>query len=383
MSKKLRLMIPGPTPLPPPVSEALARPMVGHRAEGFAELSAKLHGQLQQVLQTTNEVFILTSSGTGGLEAAVANTVNAGDKVLALVAGKFGERFRDLARVYGAEVLEMHFPWGEPVDLEVVAEQLRRHPDLKVVLATQNETSTGVLHDIRGLGALVREHRAILAVDAVSGLGGIDLPADAWGVDILVTASQKALMTPPGLAMISLSEKAWSLVGECRTPRYYFDLKAAKKALAKWNTAYTPAVSLFFGLGAALDLILNEGLEQVFARHRLLARATREGVKALGLGLLPPEHAASPVVTAVRSPNGIQADELRRLLLDKYGLLFAGGQAELKGKIFRIAHMGYVDQLDVLTAIGALEMALSEQGYQVNLGGGVAAAQRVFLGGGQ
>lgn len=383
LSKKLRLMIPGPTPLPPPVSEALARPMVGHRGQGFAELSAKLHGQLQQVLQTANEVFILTSSGTGGLEAAVANTVNAGDKVLALVAGKFGERFRDLARVYGAEVLEMHFPWGEPVDLEVVAEQLRRHPDLKVILATQNETSTGVLHDIRGLGALVREHRAILAVDAVSGLGGIDLPADAWGVDVLVTASQKALMTPPGLAMISLSEKAWSLVDECRTPRYYFDLKAAKKALAKWNTAYTPAVSLFFGLEAALDLILDEGLEQVFARHRLLARATRDGVKALGLELLPPEYAVSPVVTAVRSPNGIQADELRRLLLDKYGLLFAGGQGELKGKIFRIAHMGYVDQLDVLTAIGALEMALSEQGYQVNLGAGVAAAQRVFLGGEQ
>jgi aspartate aminotransferase-like enzyme len=381
MSRKLRLMIPGPTPLPPQVSEALARPMVGHRSKGFAELTARLHGKLQQVMQTNNEVIILTSSGTGGLEAAVANTVNPGDKVLALVAGKFGERFRDLARVYGAEVVELHFPWGRPVDLDAVESELRRHPDLKVILATHNETSTGVVHDIRGLGALAAKHGALLAVDAVSGLGGIDLPADAWGVDILVTASQKALMTPPGLAMISLSEKAWAQANKCRAPRYYFSLPAAKKALAKWNTAYTPAVSLFFGLEAALDLMLEEGLAKVFARHRLLARATREGIKALGLELLPPEDVASPVVTAVKSPAGIPAESLRKILADKYGVLFAGGQAELKGKIFRIAHMGYVDQLDVITALGALELALNEIGHRVDFGGGVAAAQRVFQGG--
>lgn len=381
MSRKLRLMIPGPTPLPPEVSEALARPMVGHRGKGFAELTARLHGKLQQVMQTENEVFILTSSGTGGLEAAVANTVNPGDKVLALVAGKFGERFRDLAREYGAEVLELHFPWGAPVDLDAVAENLKRHPNLKVILATQNETSTGVLHDIQGLGALAAEHGAVLAVDAVSGLGGIDLPADAWGVDILVTASQKALMTPPGLAMISLSEKAWAKVGECRAPRYYFSLSASKKALAKWNTAYTPAVSLFFALEAALDLILAEGLEQVFARHRLLARATREGVRTLGLELLAPDEAASPAVTAVKAPAGVAVDDLRKLLLDKYGVLFAGGQGELKGKIFRMAHMGHVDRLDVITALGALEMALNELGHKVTLGSGVAAAQRALLGG--
>mgnify|MGYP000026505818 CR=1 FL=1 len=382
MSRKLRLMIPGPTPLPPEVSAALARPMVGHRARDFAALTERLHGKLQQVMQTKNEVFILTSSGTGGLEAAIANTVNPGDKVLALVAGKFGERFRDLARTYGAEVVELQFPWGTPVDLDAVAEALRKHPDLKMVLATQNETSTGVVHDIRGLGYLTAQHAAVLAVDAVSGLGGIDLPADEWGVDILVTASQKALMTPPGLAMISLSAKAWALVDQCRAPRYYFSLPAAKKALAKWNTAYTPAVSLFFAQEAALDLILAEGLEQVFARHRLLGQAVREGVKALGLELLPaPEAAASPVVTAVKSPDGIPADDLRKLLFDRYGVLFAGGQAALKGRIFRIAHMGYVDKLDVLTALGALELALNDLGYKVPLGSGVAAAQRVFLGG--
>lgn len=381
MSRKLRLMIPGPTPMPPQVAEAMARPMVGHRSKGFAEFTAKLHAKLQQVLQTKNEVLILTCSGTGGLEAAVANTVNPGDKVLALVAGKFGERFRDLARVFGAEVLELAFPWGMPVDLETVRAALKAHPDVKLVLATQNETSTGVLHDIRGLGELCRDHGAVLAVDAVSGLGGVDLPADAWGVDILVTATQKALMTPPGLAMISLSPKAWALVGECRSPRYYFSLEAAKKAHAKWNTAFTPAVSLFFALDAALDLILAEGLEAVFARHRLLGTAAREGVKALGLELLPPEEAASPLLTAVKGPEGVKVDDLRKLLLDKYGVLFAGGQSELKGKIFRIAHMGYVDRVDVITALGALEMALSELGCKVALGGGVAAAQKVFLGG--
>ncbi|MDA8097388.1 MAG: alanine--glyoxylate aminotransferase family protein [Desulforudis sp.] len=381
MDKKLRLLIPGPTPVPPQVSEAMARPMVGHRSKGFAELTARLTGKLQQIMQTTNPVFILTSSGTGGLEAAVANTVNPGDKVLALVAGKFGERFRDLARVYGAEVIELSFPWGQPVDVAAVKEQLDAHPDITVVLATLNETSTAVVHDIRGLGTLTRDHGAILAVDAVSGLGGVEIRPDEWGVDILVTASQKALMVPPGLALISVSDKAWELIAKCKSPRYYFSLEAARKSLAKWNTAYTPGVSLFFGLEAAADLILEEGLENVFARHRLLARATREAVKALGLKLLMPEECASPVVTAVLSPEGVAVDDLRKLLLDKYGVLYAGGQAELKGRVFRIAHMGYADRLDVISAIAALELALSELGYAVELGKGVAAAQKVFLGG--
>ncbi len=380
MTKKLRLMIPGPTPLPPEVSEALSRPMTGHRSKGFAELTEKLTGKLQQVMQTGNEVFILTSSGTGALEAAVANTVNPGDKVLALVGGKFGERFRDLAQVFGAQVEELAFEWGQPYDLDLVRERLAADPDIKVVLATQNETSTGVVNDIEGLAGLTKDHRAILCVDAVSGLGAIDLKTDAWGVDIVVTASQKALMVPPGLAFISVSEKAWKVVAECSSPRYYFSLEAARKAYKKWNTAYTPSVSLFYALDAALDLILAEGLERVFARHKILAEATRAGVKALGLKLLPPENVASPAVTAVRGPKGIEVDALRKLLLDKYGVMFAGGQAELKGKIFRIAHMGYSDKLDVLSGLAALEMALSELGHKVTLGAGVKAAQKVFLG---
>ncbi len=383
MTTKLRLMIPGPTPLPPQVSEALSRPMMGHRSKDFAVISERIHGKLQQVLQTTNEVYILTSSGTGAMEAAVANTVNAGDKVLALVTGKFGERFRDLAREYGAEIIELAFPWGTAVELDRVEQALRQHPDIKMVLATQNETSTGILNDIKGLAALTATTEAVLAVDAVSGLGGIDLPTDEWGVDIVVTASQKALMTPPGLAILTLSEKAWAKVKESKNPSYYFSLPAAKKALAKWNTAYTPAVSLFYALEAAMDLMLAEGLPEVFARHRQLGEAARAGVQALGLELFTPEEDSSPLVTAVRAPVTMEVDELRKLLLNKYGVLFAGGQAELKGKIFRIAHMGYVDQLDVLTALSALEMGLHELGHKVELGQGVAAAQRVFQGGAQ
>jgi len=380
MTRKLRLMIPGPTPVPPEVSEAMARPMIGHRSKDFAAVIERLTGKLQQVLQTKNEVFILTSSGTGGLEAAVANTVNPGDRVLALVGGKFGERFRDLARIYGAEVIELAFEWGRAYDLEQVRERLAADPEIKVVLATQNETSTGVVNDIAALAAIVRDHQAILCVDAVSGLGGIELKTDEWGVDIVVTASQKALMTPPGLAVVSVSEKAWARIAQCRSPRYYFSLEAARKSLAKWNTAYTPGVSLFFGLEAALDLMLAEGLDNVYARHRLLGRAARAGVRALGLELLPVEEAAcSPVVTAVKAPAGMNADDLRKLLLDRYGILFAGGQAQLKGKIFRIAHMGYADRLDVLTSLAALEMGLAAFGLPVNLGSGVRAAQEVLM----
>lgn len=381
MDNKLRLLIPGPTPVPPRVTEAMARPMVGHRSKGFADLTAQLTGKLQQIIQTRDPVFILTSSGTGGLEAAVANTVNPGDKVLALVAGKFGERFRDMAAIYGAEVIELAFEWGRPVEVDAVREQLEAHPDIKVVLSTLNETSTAVVHDIQALGALTRNHRAILCVDAVSGLGGVEIKTDEWGADMVITATQKALMVPPGLALISVSDKAWAVVDECTSPRYYFSLPRARKAYAKWNTAYTPGVSLFFGLDAAADMILEEGLENVFARHRLLAKATREGVKALGLELLMPEECASPVVTAVLSPAGVAVDELRNLLLDKYGVLFAGGQDELKGRVFRIAHMGYADRLDVIGALAALELALSELGHEMAPGAGVAAAQKVFLGG--
>ncbi|MDI6632296.1 MAG: alanine--glyoxylate aminotransferase family protein [Bacillota bacterium] len=380
MAQKIRLMIPGPTPVPPAVTAAMAQPLIGHRTQEFAALHARLEKKLQQVFGTEHEVYILTSSGTGGMEAAVANTINPGDRVLALVTGKFGERFAELAQVYGAEVEALEFGWGNPVDPGVVEDRLKRGP-YKAVLATHNETSTTVANDIRAIGELTRRYEVLLLVDAVSSLGGMEIQADAWGVDVLVTASQKALMVPPGLAMISVSPRAWEAAKDARAPRYYFSLPAAKKSLAKYNTPYTPAVSLFAGLDVALEMILSEGLEKVYRRHRTYSRAVREALKALGLKLLAPETCASPVVTGAWAPEGLDADDLRRRILREYGVLLAGGQAQLKGRIFRIAHMGYVDAVDVLGAIAALEMGLYQTGFPVTFGAGVAAAQAVLAGG--
>lgn len=380
MQDKHYLMIPGPTPVPPAVVAAMSRPMIGHRSEDFAALHRRIQEKIRQVFQTANEVFILTNSGTGGLETAIANVISPGDRVLALITGNFGERFANIAKAYGADVDEVYFGWGNDVDLNVVKEKLLENPGYKAVLATQNETSTGVLNDIAGIGALVAETSALLLVDGVSGVGGIEIKMDQWHVDILITASQKAMMLPPGLAMVGISPKAWSVIESNRAPRFYFSLPAARKALEKLNTAYTPNVALFQGLDASLDMMLAEGLENVYVRHLLLAKATRAAIQALGLNLLAEERCASPTVTAVHSPAGIQADDLRKVLKKEFGITFAGGQGILKGKIFRIAHMGYADKMDVLIAISGLEMALARLEYPVELGKGVRAAQEVLLG---
>ncbi|GAV22105.1 pyridoxal-phosphate-dependent aminotransferase family protein [Carboxydothermus pertinax] len=380
MQKKY-LMIPGPTPIPPEVTLAMSRPMIGHRSGDFAKLHERVVAKLKQVFKTQNDIYILTNSGTGGMEMAVANIVNPGDEVLALSTGNFGERFAKIAKEYGAKVDLVDFGWGSAVDLKVVEEKLRQNPNYKAVLATHNETSTGVKNDIAGIAALTKNHRAVLIVDAVSSLGGMEFDTDGWGVDVVVTGSQKALMLPPGLAFISFSQKALEAAQDNKNPKFYFSLPAAKKALAEWNTAYTPAVSLFFGLEAALDLILEEGLDKVIKRHKLLARACREGVKALGLKLFPAEENASDTVTAVAGDNRYDPEQLRKVLRTKYGVTFAGGQKDLKGKIFRIGHMGYVDKLDIITALGALEMALLEIGYPVELGAGVKKAMEVITGG--
>lgn len=380
MKEKQYLMIPGPTPIPPAVMAAMSRPVIGHRSDDFAKLHQRIEEKIKMVFQTKNDVFILTNSGTGGLETAIANTVSPGDKVLALITGNFGERFANIARTYGAEVEEVNFGWGKDVDLATVADKLAANANYKVVLATQNETSTGVLNDIAGIGALVAKTNALFLVDGVSGVGGIEIKTDEWNVDILVTASQKAFMLPPGLAMLSVSEKAWSVIEKNSSPRFYFSLPAARKSFAKWNTAYTPNVTLFMGLEAALEMMLNEGLENVYTRHILLARATRAAVRALKLDLLAEDRCASPTVTAAYAPEKIGADDLRKILRNEYGVTFAGGQGILKGKIFRIAHMGFAGKMDVLIAIGALEMALAKAGYPVELGAGVRRAQEIFLG---
>lgn len=380
MKDKQYLLIPGPTPVPPSVQAAMSKPVFGHRSDDFARLYERIEEKLKKIFQTKNEVFVLTCSGTGGMEAAVANTISPGEKVLALITGNFGERFANIARAYGADVEELRFPWGEDVNLDVLAGKLDRGESYKAVLVTQNETSTGVLNDIAGIGALVAGTNTLLLVDGVSGVGGAEIKTDDWGIDILVTASQKAFMLPPGLAMLSVSEKAWQVIEKNRSPRFYFSLPAAKKSLASWNTPYTPNVTLFLGLEAALDMMLAEGMEKIYARHRLLARAVREAVKALGLSLLARERCASPTVTAVFAPEGIGADEIRKILRTEYGVIFAGGQGALKGKIFRIAHMGFAGMADVIVAAGALEMALARMGFEIELGAGVRKAQEVFLG---
>lgn len=379
MRDKQYLMIPGPTPIPPSVMAAMSRPIIGHRSDDFAQLYARVEEEIKKVFQTKNDVFILTNTGTGGLETAVANTVNAGEKVLALITGNFGERFANIARAYGAEVEEINFGWGRDVDLHLLEDKLASNSGYKAVLATQNETSTGVYNDIEGIGKLVAKTDALLLVDGVSGVGGIEIKTDEWGIDVLITASQKAFMLPPGLAMLSVSDKAWNVIEQNKSPRFYFSLPAARKSLAQWNTAYTPNVTLFMGLEAALEMMFSEGLENVYARHLLLSRATRAAAKALGLSLLTEDYCASPTVTAINAPLNVDADRLRKVLRTEYGITFAGGQGILKGKIFRIAHMGFADKMDIIIAIGALEMALQKVGYPVKLGDGVRKAQETFL----
>ncbi|MCG9969136.1 alanine--glyoxylate aminotransferase family protein [Pelotomaculum terephthalicicum JT] len=380
MQDKKYLMIPGPTPVPPTVVAAMSQPLIGHRSDDFAKLHEQIVGKLKKVFQTNNDIFVLTNSGTGALETAIANTINPGDKVLALITGNFGERFANIAKAYGAQIDEVDFGWGNDVDLKVVEEKLAANSGYKVVLATQNETSTGVKNDIAGIAALVSKTPALLLVDGVSGIGAIEHKTDEWSVDILCTASQKALMLPPGLSMVTVSEKAWRVVNENQSPRFYFSLLAAKKVYDKWNTAYTPGVSMFLGLDAALDMMLAEGMDNVYARHALLAKATRAAAKALGLKLLSEDRCASNALTAIWSPEGIGADDIRKVLKKQYGIAFAGGQGKLKGKIFRIAHMGFADKMDIMIAVSALEMALAQVGYPVKLGSGVKAAQEVFLG---
>ncbi|NQS75673.1 MAG: alanine--glyoxylate aminotransferase family protein [Peptococcaceae bacterium] len=380
MQDKQYLMVPGPTPIPPAVTAAISMPIIGHRTENFANMYEQIVKKLQRVFQTQNDLFVFTNTGTGALETAVANTISPGDKVLALITGNFGERFTKIAKAYGADVIEVNFGYGNDVDLDVVREELKKNPDIKVVLATQNETSTGVCNDIEGIGALVAKTPALFLVDGVSGVGGIEIRVDEWGVDMLCTASQKALMLPPGLSMVSVSEKAWQIVHKNNSPRFYFSLPAFKKAYDKWNTAYTPSVSLFYGLNTSLDMMLAEGLDNVYERHALLARATRAAVRALGLKPLAADHCASNVLTGVWGPENIGADALRKIIKDNYGVTFAGGQGPIKGRIFRIAHMGFCDKMDIMIAVSALEMGLAQAGCSLELGAGVKAAQEVFLG---
>ncbi len=372
---KRYLLAPGPTPIPPEVLQVMAQPIVHHRAPEYEALFADVRRDLRLLFQCKNEVLMFASSGTGAMEGAVVNTLSPGDQVVVVRGGKFGERWVEICEAYGVRVLPVDVPYGKSVDPAVVATVLKREPAVKAVFATHSETSTGAVHDVQALAAIVRDTPAILVVDAITSLGVMDLPMDTWGVDIVVAGSQKALMLPPGLAFAALSDKAWAVVPTARLPKYYFNFTAERKAIEKNQSAYTPAVSLVVGLRESLRLILAEGLPNVFARHDRLARATRAGVQALGLELFAEYPGCA--CTAVKAPAGIEGGAIVKGFR-KRGITIAGGQGSMKGKIFRIAHMGYVDGFDVLTALGALEFVLAELGSPVKFGEGVRAAQQIL-----
>ncbi|MEI6632084.1 MAG: alanine--glyoxylate aminotransferase family protein [bacterium] len=376
--RKNYLLTPGPTPLPPQVCEAQARPIIHHRTPQFQSVLKEVEEGLKYVFQTTNDVFILTSSGTGAMEAAVVNLLSSGDAAITIQGGKFGERWTEICNSYGINAEVVDVEWGKAVDPKEIQKRLKANPKIKAVFATLCETSTGVTSDIEALGEVVKDSNAVLAVDAISGLGAIDLKTDAWSVDVCVSGSQKGLMLPPGLAFISASKKAWALVLESKSPKYYFDLKEAKKALDKTDTAYTPAISLVMALNESLKMMRQDGLEIIFNRHEKMADATRAAVLALGLELFAPT-AASDVVTSVKVPAGIDGEKLVKTMRDTYGVTIAGGQSELKGKVFRIAHMGYIEEFDIIVGIACLEKVLAQMSYKFNLGAGTRAAQEVFL----
>ncbi len=358
----MNLRIPGPTPLPPQVTAALQRPMMNHRSPVFADLQNKIVDRLREVFETTSDILILPSSGTGGLESALVNILSPGDRVLAPLAGEFGKRFAEMAAAFGADVEELAFPAGSAIDPARVAERLRGAPNTRAVLITHSETSTGILHPVQGIAQAVHENsNALVLVDAVSSLGATRIATDAWGLDVVVTGSQKALMSPPGLSILSISPRAWRAYENAHTPRFYFDWGHWKKWAAKGQTPFTPAVSTYFALDAALDMLHQEGLSNVYARHSRLADWTRAQAQQLGLSLFADPRYASPAVTAVRPPQGTDANALIRRLRDEQGVEFAGGQGELSGKIIRIGHLGYVHETDMQDAIYALERALIAQ----------------------
>lgn len=373
-------MTPGPTQIPFEVLLASAQPIIHHRTGAYSDLFARVNDNLKYVYQTQNDVISFASSGTGAMESAVVNLCSPGDKVLIASCGKFGERWRDLSQVYGLDYDYREYEWGTPVIPGDIEAALAADPAIKVVFVTHSETSTGVVNDMEAIGAAVAKTDAVLVSDSISGMGSAEIKTDAWGIDVVIAGSQKALMIPPGLAFASVSAKAWALAEKSTLPKYYFDWTKARKALAqdKPTTAFTPAVSLVVGLDKALSMIREEGLENLFRRHITLGRATRAAVKGLGLTLFSPDDDSCSSVTSVLVPEGIDDGKLRTLTRDKYGVQMAGGQGHIKGKIFRIGHCGYYNYTDIIVAITALELALKELGHPVELGSGVSKAQAVF-----
>lgn len=374
--RKYRLMSPGPTPVPEKVLLRMADTIIHHRTPQFQAVLKDVNVKIKKVFQTENPVFLFASSGTGAMEASIVNLLSKGDKALILKGGKFGERFGEICLAYGVETVDYDIVWGEEADPEVVDKLLKENPDVKVVYSTLCETSTGVVNDIKAIAKYSSATDAVLVVDAISGLSADELKTDEWGVDVVVCGSQKGFMLPPGLGFLSLSPKAEKLMEFSDLPKYYFDLKAALKAHAKDDTPWTPAVSLVMGLDSVLDIMLDEGLDNVLARHARLGHATREAVRAMGLEVFAKRP--SNAVTSVKVPDGVDGVALVKKMRDEQGITIAGGQAVLKGKIFRIAHLGYMDEYDTISAIAGVEIVLSQLGANIELGKGVGKAQELL-----
>ena len=375
-----QLRIPGPTPLPERIVRSMNRSMIDHRGPEFAQILADITSGAKRVFKTSNDLLLLTSSGTGGLESAVANLVSPGDEVVVALCGNFGERFAALAAAYGADVVRLEFEWGQPVDPDDLSRVLESHPKSKVVLLTHNETSTGLTNPLRELARVARTADRVVVVDGVSSISSIAIETDAWGIDGAVSGSQKGWMAPPGFALVSVSERAWAQQAKSRSPRFYFDWKEAKAWGEKGMTPFTPAVSIAFALQEGLHMLEEEGLENVYERHARLARATQDGLRALGFELFAQEGYRSNTVTSALPPPGLDVAALRKLLDSKYGVVIAGGQGKMTGKMVRVGHLGAVAAGDVVQVIWAIEQALEELDVAPADGRGVAAVTNSMQG---
>ena len=355
-----QLRIPGPTPVPEEVLQIMSKQMINHRGEEFATLLSHATHNLKQLFQTRNDLYMLTGSGTGGLEAAIVNTLSPGDKVLSVSIGVFGDRFATIAEKFGADVIQLKVEWGKAADPEEVKQALKDNPDVKAVLITHNETSTGVTNDLEALSAVVKEQGKLLLVDAISSLGSLEVPVDKWNIDVAVSGSQKGWMVPPGLAFVSISAEAWKAHESATMPRFYWDFTAAEKYLANDQTPWTPAISVVYGLSVSLKMMLDEGLEAIAARHAKVAGMAREGVKSLGLCLFADEKYASNTVTAVCSEGGHNIKKLIRIMREEHEIVLGGGQQTLDGKIFRIGHLGWVSEKDIQNVLDALKVVVPQ-----------------------
>ncbi len=375
------LMIPGPTPVPEAALLALAKHPIGHRTSEFSNLMAEVTQNLKWLHQTESDVLMLTTSGTGAVEAGIINFLSPGDRVLVGCNGKFGDRWAEVAQAYSLQVEKITAEWGQPLDPQLFQEKLEADAEkpIKAVIVTHSETSTGVLNDLETINRHVKQHgEALMIVDAVTSLGAVNLPMDAWGLDVVASGSQKGYMIPPGLGFVAVSPKAWEAYKTAKLPRYYLDLGKYRKATAKNTTPFTPPVNLIVALHATLRMMQAEGLESIFARHQRLMNATRAAIKGLNLPLLTADSCASHAITAV-APSSVEAEQIRAIMKKQFDIALAGGQDHLKGKIFRIGHLGFVSERDILSAIASLEVALRELGYEgFTPGSGVAAAARVF-----